>query len=169
MSHHLQTVSDEWQTFESFYEVEFAIAYRSALSVARNRDIAWDATQEAAAKAYQRWGRLRRNPWAGYWMARVAMNEARRRVRRDSLSFVEDSAGAPPDLDAQLDVRRAIGGLPKRQMEAAILYYVLDLTQEDIAQVMGCSIGTVKTHLSRARASLAQTLEVRDEEVPNDT
>ena len=53
--------------------------------------------------------------------------------------------------------------LPKRQAQATALRFVYDLPVADIAVVLGCSEGSVKQHLSRARASLRATLQVDDE------
>jgi RNA polymerase sigma-70 factor (ECF subfamily) len=58
-----------------------------------------------------------------------------------------------------LDLRRAIGGLPRRQQQAVVLHYLLGLPLEEAAHAMGCREGTVKVHLSRARAALAAALE----------
>ena len=58
------------------------------------------------------------------------------------------------DLDTTLDVRRAIHALPRRQQEAVILHYLIGFSIGDAAQAMSCRPGTVKAHLSRARAAL---------------
>jgi RNA polymerase sigma-70 factor (ECF subfamily) len=58
-----------------------------------------------------------------------------------------------------MDLHRALQLLPARQLEAVVLYYGLDLPVEDVASAMGCRAGTVKAHLSRARAALAGKLQ----------
>jgi RNA polymerase sigma factor (sigma-70 family) len=60
------------------------------------------------------------------------------------------------------DVRRlleAIGGLPRRQREALVLRFWLDLSERETAGVLGVAIGTVKSHTARAMASLARTMK----------
>jgi RNA polymerase sigma factor (sigma-70 family) len=65
---------------------------------------------------------------------------------------------SPPDADA-IDVRRAIATLPRRQREAVILRYFLDLDVVDVATVMGTSEGTAKSTLSRGRDNLRDALD----------
>ena len=67
--------------------------------------------------------------------------------------------------DELMDLRAAVAGLSRRQREAVALYYRLGLSVAETAQAMRVSDGTVKTLLSRARATLAQVLgpgEVHD-------
>lgn len=58
------------------------------------------------------------------------------------------------------EVRR----LPRRQAQAAALYYALDLSVTDVAATLGCAEGTVKSHLSRAREELARRLEISEDQ-----
>jgi RNA polymerase sigma factor (sigma-70 family) len=55
-------------------------------------------------------------------------------------------------------VREAVLRLPHRQRAAVVLRYYDDLTEADIAHILGCSLGTVKSQLAKARATLQQTL-----------
>jgi RNA polymerase sigma factor (sigma-70 family) len=66
------------------------------------------------------------------------------------------------DVLAVLD---AVRSLPARQREAVVLRYYADLSEADVAQALGCSLGTVKSQLSKARASLARLLSGEDEEI----
>ena len=61
-------------------------------------------------------------------------------------------------LEESVDLHRALGRLPARQQEAVVLYYGLDFPLDQVASAMGCRLGTVKSHLFRARAALAQAL-----------
>jgi len=132
--------------------------FRAVWALCGDRGVAEDATQEAFARALERWRRLRDRPWAGAWVTTTAMNFARRALRRrpkPSTTARED----PADLDASIDLWRGIRGLPVRQQEAVVLYYVLDLPVADVAQAMGCEQGTVKAHLARARGALRVAME----------
>jgi RNA polymerase sigma-70 factor (ECF subfamily) len=59
-----------------------------------------------------------------------------------------------------LDLWRSIRALPRRQQEAVVLHYVADLPVSEVAAAMRCGEGTVKAHLSRARAALGTEREV---------
>ena len=139
------------------YEAEFAEVFRAVALVCGDRGIAEDATQEAFARALARWRRLRDAPWAAGWVTTTAINVARRQLRRSPLP--PDPPAAEADREAVLDVRAAIRRLPSRQQEAVALHYLLDLPIAHAASAMGCDEGTVKTHLSRARATLGRLLE----------
>ncbi len=75
-------------------------------------------------------------------------------------------ADAPALADAQLWER--VRSLPRAQREAVVLRYVDDLPLADIALVIGCREGTVKTHLQRARAVLAAQLDTGDRSPPTE-
>jgi RNA polymerase sigma factor (sigma-70 family) len=55
-------------------------------------------------------------------------------------------------------VAAAVAALPPRQRETVVLRYFEDLSEADIAQLLGCSTGTVKSQLSKARSTLAESL-----------
>jgi len=56
-------------------------------------------------------------------------------------------------------VRQEIAALPKKHRTVIILKYLQDLSYEEMADILGCSIGTVKSRLSRAKGKLRQRLE----------
>jgi RNA polymerase sigma factor (sigma-70 family) len=148
--------------FAEFYQREFAAVYRSVFALCRSPSMAEEATQEAFARALERWRRLRDRPWAAGWVTTTAMNVARRSLRRRRPPDGLDVASDEPE--SGWDLWRAVRGLPARQQEAVVLFYVMDLPVTEVAQVMRCEQGTVKAHLAKARASLRGALEgVRDD------
>jgi RNA polymerase sigma-70 factor (ECF subfamily) len=76
----------------------------------------------------------------------------------DDTSEPPEVAAPAEDVDADLDLDRAIGALPERQRLAVELHYYLGLTIAETAAVMECSDGTVKSTLHDARISLRNTL-----------
>ena len=82
-------------------------------------------------------------------------------VDRAVASTIDDSAGV---LVTALDVRAALVQLTDRQRAAVVLRYVADLPVADIAEVMGCAIGTVKATLHQALAHMRIELETDDED-----
>ena len=99
-------------------------------------------------------------------MFRVAFNHRRRTAGRDA-RVVPAAIVVPAGVDGvgpdRLDVRDALGRLPERQRTAVVLRYYADLPLADVAEVMGVAVGTVKSTLHAALASLRIDLE--DEEL----
>ena len=153
------------ERFQELYRAEFEAVFRAVFLACGDRSVAEDATQEAFARALERWGRLRDRPWVAGWVATTAMNTARRMLRRRRVVDTRQGSDGPgDDLDAAEDVRRAVRTLPPRQREAVVLHYAMDLPVAEVARLMRCAEGTVKAHLSKARESLRGRLEgVRDD------
>lgn len=89
----------------------------------------------------------------------------RRERARDEAGVVgADTDSTPDGADTRAERERllaALAGLPERQRAAVVLRHWLDLSEEQCAAELGCSIGTVKSLASRGRAALRQTLETR--------
>jgi len=133
---------------------------------------AQDAVQEAFARALASRRRFARvdNPEA--WLRVVALNVARRRIRRrahlDRLlrrdaPAVPTVPGLSPDHVA---VVAALRRLPPAQAEAVALHHLADLPVAEIADLTGVAVGTVKARLSRGRARLAVLL-AEDDPIPH--
>jgi DNA-directed RNA polymerase specialized sigma24 family protein len=87
-------------------------------------------------------------------------------VERRARPTLVAASPSPPDADA-VDVRLALAALPRRQREAIVLRYFLDLDVREVASVMGIGEGTAKSTLARARGALASRLDDRSEPVPD--
>ncbi|MGH9087435.1 MAG: SigE family RNA polymerase sigma factor [Acidimicrobiales bacterium] len=124
-----------------------------------------EAVQEAFLRTFAGWRRLRRPDRARWYLRAAVVNQCRSRVRRRATEdrgnrvawSSEHREGEPPDDDA-LAVLDAVRCLPPRQQEAVVLHYYEDLTERETAAALGCSVGTVKSQLSKARATLAARL-----------
>jgi len=101
------------------------------------------------------------NPRA--WAYRVAFNQATTRFRRrrtehraiDRLNRRDgDSPRIESGVETALDLRAAIGQLPERQRQAVLLRYLADFDLAEVADVMDCAEGTVKSHLARGLDAL---------------
>lgn len=138
--------------FVRLYEKESSLVFHAVFLLCGDRTLAQDATQEAFARAFERWGRLRDCPWVGGWLTSTAMNAARRSLRRRPIPAVRSPKEI--DVDEAVDLWRSVRSLPLRQQQAVVLRYRLDLPVEQVARAMGCDAGTVRNHLARARAKL---------------
>jgi len=123
-----------------------------------------DAVQEAIVRAWERTERGEEIAALDRWVATVALNLSRSRLRRLRVERLARPrvVAAPPIQPSgdRVDIARALAGLPRRQREVAVLRYVLDLSTEEIAKQMRTSEGTVKSQLFKARAHLADALSL---------
>lgn len=129
-----------------------------------------DILQDALVVAWRKRGQF--DPERGSarnWLLAITADQRRkawrRAVRTLTRAWAEPDAPQPADPraiafdhEAGLDLRRAIHRLPANQALAIDLHYYLGLRVTDVAAIMRCSEGTVKSHLSRARARLRDSL-----------
>jgi RNA polymerase sigma-70 factor (ECF subfamily) len=148
--------------FAEFYTTSFARVARAVRAFCGNADVAHEATQEAFARAFSRWPKVKEVAWPEAWVTTTAMNVSKRHFRRRSRQRAtapgESSAGPSGD---RVDVLAALRLLPERQRQATVLHYLLDCPVGAVAELMGLSDGAVKAHLHKARATLRNSLEVR--------
>ncbi len=146
---------------EELFRTEFPRLVR-ALTVAFDAEVAADAVQEAFLEANRKWGRIQTYTDPAAWVRRVAINRAlnvRRNVRRRHEILASIRPVPAGDLtDSLLDLRAAIDALPERMRLAVCLYYLADLSLNDVADALGTSAGTVKSNLHDARNRLQSTL-----------
>jgi len=151
--------------FDDAYPALFRDAYRVAFRLLGDREDAADVAQESCARACARWGGLVRKGEPGPWVVRVAGNLAidRWRRRRTAAAHTLPFAVAA-NVPDRVDLHRALDQLSRRQREVIVLRYFADLSEAAVADALHCSVGSVKTHASRALASLRSTLADPDEE-----
>jgi RNA polymerase sigma factor (sigma-70 family) len=127
-----------------------------------------DIAQEALAAAWRLRSRFdERKGSARAWLLMLTVNETRRHYRRtrrvpSPLSEVPDEGTA--DVQADVDLRAAIRLLTPRQQVAVTAYYYLDLPVDEVAAIMACSPGTVKSTLAAARERLHALLPKDDDD-----
>jgi RNA polymerase sigma-70 factor (ECF subfamily) len=129
--------------------------------------LAEEAVQEAFARAWERARNGYQFDHLAGWVATVALNQARSGRRRAASEKAARARLTPvvagtPDPDVALVVRDALAGLPGRQRDAVVLYYLVDLDVATTAQLLKVSEGTVKSALSRAREKLAPLLRAAE-------
>jgi RNA polymerase sigma factor (sigma-70 family) len=151
--------------FDEFYlgELPRLVALARGLCAS---EIAEDVAQEAMLVAYRRWrevGSMQRPElWVRRTCANLATSQFRRRLieLRATAKLAGRRTPAPELSEPTGDFWAAVRRLPHRQAQAAALRFIYDMPIADIAVTLGCSEGTVKQHLSRARTALAAALGV---------
>jgi RNA polymerase sigma-70 factor (sigma-E family) len=148
--------------FEEFFGAEFPAVVRSVFVVCQDLGWAEDLAQEAFLELLRHWGRVERYDRPGAWVRRVAIRKAVQVTKREARrSLFERRAAARPAEDRPQayslpddGLWGAVRSLPAQQRAVIALFYYEDLSVEDVAGVLGCSMSTVKVHLHRARETL---------------
>jgi RNA polymerase sigma-70 factor (ECF subfamily) len=159
--------------FDDFYRAELPrlVALARVLCGAALAD---DVAQEAMLAAYRRWnvvGDLERpEMWVRRTCSNLAVSQYRRRmVELRAVTRLARRPQPAPLQPADDDFWAAVQELPRRQAQAAALRYLYGLDVADIARTLEITEGSVKQHLSRARAHLVQTLDLSAAPATTDT
>ncbi len=141
-----------------------------------DRPLGEDLLQETFVHAYRSWGRIRDQGARDAYVRRILVRTATSRWRKRR-ALDERLSDHPPEgsvdgpaagVAGQVDLWRALSSLTAQQRAVVVLRYYEDLSERDIADVLGCAPGTVKSHASRALKSLGQllgTFEPPDQDV----
>lgn len=160
--------------FERFFHAQAPSVAATVFRVVGDAAVAEELTQEAFFQTALRWRRLRRYDRPGAWVRRVAIRDAvrasRREQRYDRRQPVEAAANQRSlngwsTEDGLSDGRlwSAVLALPGKQRAAVALYYLDDRPTAEVAELVGCSEATVRSHLRAARRRLADLLSEHDE------
>lgn len=149
--------------FASWYGTEYPRVVNALTLLTGDRQVAADAASEAFVRALAKWDRVSKMDRPGGWLYKVALNDARRRLRRSARdrSTAEDLDWGPATagpVEPDHELWAAVSRLPDRTRSAVVLRYVADLTEAGIAEALGVKRGTVATMLRRAHDTLATEL-----------
>lgn len=161
------------ESFEGFFRREYRAVLGLAVVLTGDIAAAEDITQDAFTVTFRDWDRVSTLESPEGWVRRIAANRSVSRFRRgvSEVKAILKLARQPMGLhelgnEVSLDLWREVRRLPRRQSQAIALTYLLDQPRQQVAQILGCSEETVKTHLERGRRALAQRLGVNWREGP---
>lgn len=144
---------------ENLLRLVWPHAYRIARSIIADDALAQDAAQEACAIVYRDIRSLRRVDAFRAWVYRIATREAVRVAKRRAPYISQPLQGPPTDIDARLDILRALGSLSPDLRITTVLHYYAKLNSAEIGAALGIPSGTVRFRLSLARQRLQTLLQ----------
>lgn len=145
--------------FDAFVVARSTALLRTAYLLTHDHGQAEDLLQTSLTKAYFSWNRISESPEA--YVRKILVNTYatwwRRRWNGERATEVLPETGVADrsdDVSAGHDLWTAMDRLPRRQRAVVVLRYFEDLTEAQAADLLGCSVGTVKSQTSKALAKL---------------
>ena len=147
--------------FSAFVQRRWPQLVRLGFVLTGDAGLAEDLAQTALARVYASWSRICRSGDPDAYVRRVMVNANRSRFRKRRVP--EQLTGAVPEpppadqirgCDDRMALLAALMGLPPRQRSVVMLRFWLDMTETQVAEELGCSVGTVKSQASRALTTL---------------
>ena len=160
---------EDIEAFRQFVHGSQSRIVRFADLVCGDRDRAEDLAQDAYAKAFANWRRIR-DGYPEAYIRRCIENACidwwrRGRWREGPTDAITDRPAGddrPSESDQRADVMRALAGLTRRERMVIALRFYADLTQAQTAAELRCPVGTVKSLTARALAKLRECSELRE-------
>lgn len=169
------TLAGHSEAFATLVERYDRAAYHLAYRTLRDTEEARDVTQEAFFKAFRSLRTFKPGARFSTWIFAITYHACcdrlarRKRYSSEELPERADSAAGPEQQavagDEARRLRTAIEALPEKYRSVITLYHLQSRQYDEIAQVLGIPVGTVKTHLFRAKEQLRRLLEADAAEV----
>ena len=144
--------------------------YRLAYSYMRNEDDALDVVQESAYRAIRDCRKVRNKDYLSTWIYRIVVNTALDMLRRKKKETTTEELPEIPveDQNRDLELRTVLNQLEDKSRTIILLRYFEDLKLEDIADIVGDNLNTVKDRLYRSLKKLRLNLEAEHyREIPD--
>ncbi len=155
----------EWADFDDFYGPTRDRVIRALSATLGSTDLAVDATDEALARAVQRWDRVGQLDNPAGWVYRVGLNYARNRVRarrrrrQPPLGVVEFVSLSADATVADPAIADALARLSLDHRSVVVCRFLLGWSEQQTADALAIRPGTVKSRLSRALSKLERQLD----------
>ncbi|MEV8504765.1 SigE family RNA polymerase sigma factor [Actinoplanes sp. NPDC051475] len=158
---------DAAAAFRAFFERRHVELARLAFLLTGDASVADDLAADALTEVWRHWSRVEAADDPVAYARGIVTNLTRQWVRRRirerrgllGMHLLAGTRGTPdPDVPAVLDVRSALSHLPHRRRACVVLRYAFDLSEREVARVLGISVGAVKSQTSRGARQLAELL-----------
>ncbi|WKA51801.1 sigma-70 family RNA polymerase sigma factor [Planococcus liqunii] len=140
--------------------------YRMAFTYVKNEEDALEIFQQTVLQAIESVHQVKEPAYFSTWLTRICINKALAVLKRNKKLVVMDEVeerraanDTSAEIAQQLDVANALGLLPEKYKTALMLRYYQDFTVKQIAEVMNCPEGTIKTIIHRGLALLKKDLK----------
>lgn len=146
--------------FREFVAARQQALFRAAVLLTGDRDAAQDLLQATLVRVVERWPQVRRAERPEAYVRRIMYHQQvswwRRAVRSRERSTAEppDRPAGTDDADLRVDLAAALRRLAPRQRATLVLRYYEDLPEAEVAEILGCSVGTVRSQTHRALARI---------------
>lgn len=162
----LMALSDREERIGALFDHSYPSLKGLAYVMLGDAAAAEEVAQDAFVKAFSFWSRFKDVEHPEAYLRKIVINLCRSRIRRTGIEQrvnavvhrdAETTVEPPPETS--LDLWDAVKRLPERQRAAIVLRYLEDLSEAEVAALLDCSIGTVKSQLFKARRKLGAALE----------
>jgi RNA polymerase sigma-70 factor (sigma-E family) len=153
------------QAFHAFFERHHAELSRLAYLLSGDSAAADDLAADALTEVWRHWDRVQAAGDPAAYARGIVANLTRNWIRKQgrarrglALLGITGERSAEPDVPVVLDVRTALKRLPYRRRACVVLRYAFDLPEREVAEILGISVGAVKSQTSRGARQLADLL-----------
>jgi RNA polymerase sigma-70 factor (sigma-E family) len=154
------------QAFHAFFERHHKELSGLAYLLSGDSSAADDLAADALTEVWKHWERVSAAGDPAAYARGIVANLTRNWIRRQgrarrglALLGLGGERTADPDVPVVLDVRAALKRLPYRRRACVVLRYAFDLPEREVADILGISVGTVKSQTSRGAKQLADVLQ----------
>jgi RNA polymerase sigma-70 factor (sigma-E family) len=149
--------------FRDFVQARSPALLGTAYALTGDRGLAEDLLQTALLKTYRHWSQVRRSDRPEAYVRRVMANQRiswwrRRRVAESGVDLPDRAGPVPYPMEDRDELWQALHELPPRMRAVLVLRYWEDLPEAEVAAVLGCSAGSVKSQASRGLQRLRAVL-----------
>jgi RNA polymerase sigma-70 factor (sigma-E family) len=147
------------EDLDRLYHDQYADLVRVAYLLTGDSGLAEDLAQEALLRAWRNWERIRLMESVGGYVRGIVVNLAKSSLRRRLVELRHRLVEVPPaagseDAAGLVDLRRALARLPLRKRVCVVLRYYGDMSEAEIATLLGISVGTVKSQTHKGLEQL---------------
>jgi RNA polymerase sigma-70 factor (sigma-E family) len=154
------------ESVESLFHAHYPRVVYTAFSLVGDWDLAEQLAQEAYLRLWRRWRWISDPQAAPMYLQRTVVNLSRETIRRKVIERralrtrgAERTIATGPDLAGLVELRRAIAALPVRKRECVVLRFLLGLSEAETAELLGISVGTVKSQTHKGLRLLREHLD----------